>query len=485
MDPLQKDKEMVRTVTVPASETKADPLEKMPDPMEVPDGGFEAWRTVAGAWLVLLGTFGYSYTFGVYEDFYVREYLSNHTPSSIAQLSTNDAFLSWAFCGEGFDDGGFHAIEIIGGIIFTFSVFMLSLAKPGQYYQIFLAQGVGMGIGLGLTFLPTISIVVHHFKRRRGLTSGIVLSGSSVGATFFPIMLNHLLPKLGFAKAIRATGAIVPPCLVVGNLLMRTRLPPRSKRPNAKSPDIKSFFGDAAYMWGVVGTFVSLLGLYFPVIYIQLFSIQHNVDSKLAFYSVAMLNASGAFVRILGNHLADLYGPFNVQMLCSFAAARSSGRCSAFNVIMNSVSRHDGASLIVVSLLYGALSGAWLSLCFACFASLARGPEKSGSNSPAPPHVEITPVQSSARAGLALALCSMGTLVSAPIQGALLTDRFVWLNPVGFAGVGVLRILFVWWCVLTLGGTGDGVRWRVLFSGYTDLARQGDGELEGVAQRLI
>lgn len=32
---------------------------------------------------------------------------------------------------------------------------MLSLAKEGQYYQIFLPQAIGLGIALGLLFLPS------------------------------------------------------------------------------------------------------------------------------------------------------------------------------------------------------------------------------------------------------------------------------------------------------------------------------------------
>jgi len=385
-------------------------------PFEVPDGGFVAWRTVAGAWLVLFGTFGYAFTFGVFEDYYVRVYLTDHSPSSIAWIGSFQLmmpFLLGPIAGKIFDDGGFYAIEAVGGLIFTFSVFMLSLCKPGQYYQVFLAQAVGMGIGLGLTFLPTVSIVVHHFKRHRGLTSGIVMSGSSIGATVFPIMTNHLLPRVGFAKTIRLTGAIIPPVLVLGNLMMRTRLPPRSKRGgNTAPPDIKSFFRDPAYMVAVFGMFIGLLGLYFPLIYIQLFSVTHSVDSTLAFYSVSMLNASGAFVRVLGNHWADLYGPFNVQVGCAIGAGA---------IIWAMLGIHDGGSLVVIALLYGAFSSAYLALGFACFASLAKGPEEVG-----------------ARAGIALALCSVGALVSAPIQGALLTSSYHWIRPVAFAGTMTL-----------------------------------------------
>ncbi|KAJ7320875.1 MFS general substrate transporter [Mycena albidolilacea] len=376
----------------------------------VPDGGFEAWRTIIGAWLVLFATFGYVFTFGVYEDFYAREYLANYSPSSISWIGSFQLmmpFLLGPFAGKIFDDGGFHALEISGGLIFTFSVFMLSLAKPGQYYQIFLAQAVGMGLGLGLTFVPTLGIVVHHFRRKRGLASGIALSGSSIGATIFPITSSQLINKLGFGQTIRVTGALIPPCLVLGNCLMRTRLPPRSKRAAAPKPDIKSFFREATYMWAVVGMFFSLLGLYFPIIYIQLFSVQHAVDSTLAFYSVAMMNIAGAVVRVLANHLGDLFGPFNVQLICSVC-------CGA--IIWAMLSIRNGASLIIISLLYGAFSGAWLSLAFACFASLARTPEEVG-----------------ARTGIALALVSIGVLVSAPIQGALLRDTFVWINAVAFA----------------------------------------------------
>ncbi|KAF7371230.1 MFS general substrate transporter [Mycena sanguinolenta] len=400
MDPAQSEKANANDAQSPAPSAE----------IVIPDGGFVAWRTIFGAWLVMLSTFGYVFAFGVQEDFYVRIYLTNHTPSSIGWIPSFQLmmpFLLGPLSGTVFDNGGFHALEISGGLLFTFSVFMLSLAKPGQYYQIFLAQGVGMGMGLGLTFLPTLGIVVHHFSRKRGLASGIVLSGSSCGATIFPIMFNHLLPKLGFGGTIRATAAIIPPCLIIGNSLMRTRLPSRRNRPAATPVNIKSFFADAEYIWAMCGLLFSALGVYFPIIYIQLFSVQHRVDNTLAFYSVAIMNVSGGVVRILANHLGDICGPFNVQLTCSIC-------CGALIWAMLGI--HNGASLVIVSLLYGAFSGAWISLAFSCIASLARSPEEVG-----------------ARGGIALAFMSLGVLVSAPIQGALLGDRFSWIHAVAFS----------------------------------------------------
>lgn len=54
---------------------------------------------------------------------------------------------------------------------------MLSLANPTKYYQLVLAQGIGMGIGSGLIFVPTISVQAHHWRVHRSLAMGIVMTG--------------------------------------------------------------------------------------------------------------------------------------------------------------------------------------------------------------------------------------------------------------------------------------------------------------------
>ena len=55
---------------------------------------------------------------------------------------------------------------------------MLSLAQPHHYYQNFLSQGVGMGIGMGLMFLPSLTVTSHYFRARRSLAMGMVIVGA-------------------------------------------------------------------------------------------------------------------------------------------------------------------------------------------------------------------------------------------------------------------------------------------------------------------
>ena len=144
------------------------------------------------------------------------------------------------------------------------SWFMLSLADPSKYYQVLLAQGVGIGIGSGMLLVPAYSIQAHHFRRRRTLAMGVVSSGTAIGGIVYPIMLNQLFddPSAGFAWGVRAAGFLTAGLLVVASALMRTRLPSARERRRAarragekasKGVDVWAILRDWPYMCDVVG----------------------------------------------------------------------------------------------------------------------------------------------------------------------------------------------------------------------------------------
>ncbi|KAG6832806.1 hypothetical protein H0H92_009425 [Tricholoma furcatifolium] len=220
-------------------------------------------------------------------------------------------FACGVISGKLFDLGYFRILVIAGSVIFSFSLCMLSLAQPQHYYQVgfqmamqegfhtvtlrplylqvFLTQGVGMGIGLGLTFVPSISILVLHFEQRRALASGIALSGSSVGAVVFPIMINHLIPKIGFADTVRATACIVIGFLIAANGLMRNNPAIYGLRAKAAPVDVLGFFTDLPYVVGIFGSrfstppvhLVALAGISWLTV------LDHGICKYLVGFSVA------------------------------------------------------------------------------------------------------------------------------------------------------------------------------------------------------
>ncbi|KAF5347823.1 hypothetical protein D9757_014311 [Collybiopsis confluens] len=162
--------------------------------------------------------------------------------------------LGGIFSGKLFDDGYFRELIFGGSLIYLLSTFMLSLAVPHHYYQNFLAQGVGMGMGMGILFLPTLSVSAHYFKKKRGLVMGILLTGSSVGAVVYPIMVNHLFnSSTGFAWGVRIVSFLDLFLLITANLMMKTRLPPGRKGPNAKPINIRGILTDIPFLIAIFG----------------------------------------------------------------------------------------------------------------------------------------------------------------------------------------------------------------------------------------
>jgi MFS family permease len=78
-----------------------------------------------------------------------------------------------------FDRGYFRSMVLTGTFLTFFGMLMTSFGT--KYYQIFLAQGICVGIGTGLVYIPCIAVIASYFKKRRALALGIAASGSGTG----------------------------------------------------------------------------------------------------------------------------------------------------------------------------------------------------------------------------------------------------------------------------------------------------------------
>lgn len=130
---------------------------------------------------------------------------------------------------------------------------MTSLAT--KYYQIFLAQGVGFGLGAGMVFTSSFICVGQWFVKRRGLAIGIASVGSSLGGVIFPLFFNQVIGEVGFAGAMRYAALFVGVLLAIGCYFVRSRLPRRDWDPKAKFVDVR-LFKDPMFTLFAFGSFL-------------------------------------------------------------------------------------------------------------------------------------------------------------------------------------------------------------------------------------
>ncbi|KAJ6597990.1 major facilitator superfamily domain-containing protein [Mycena sp. CBHHK59/15] len=230
MDPQEVEGPEKRDIVEPDANSE-------PSNPDYPDGPWRAW--IVGTFIIQFYVVGVITAFGVFQDFYTRQWLNNCSASTISWVGGVAYFfeLGCAPVGGKLYDAGFGRASVwLGSFLSMLSFFLLSLAKPHQYYQVLLSQGVGMGVGLMLVFGPSMTMVSEHFNTRRGLAMGIVAAASPVGAIVFTIVLNHLFhSSIGFNWGIRAMGFMSLGCFILGNLLIRA--PRRVKRATTATPE--------------------------------------------------------------------------------------------------------------------------------------------------------------------------------------------------------------------------------------------------------
>ncbi|OAX33038.1 MFS general substrate transporter [Rhizopogon vinicolor AM-OR11-026] len=376
------------------------------------DGGLQAWATVFGCFLMQFCGFGYLSSFGVYQDFYTRIYLSNYPPSaiSIRWIGALPSFLALSgtlISGPLYDRGWFYHLMVVGALLQSLSLFMLSLAKPGQFYLVFIVQGVLAGIGVGLTYGPSIAVVSQHFSKRRTLVMSLVASGVPCGAIIHPIMLNHLLNgPVGFSRGVLTSAGFVSALLLMACLSMRTRALPT---PSGSYRIVaRKCSRDVLFILMTAGYVVFRVGFFFPLFYLQLDSVKHGIDVNFSFYSLVILNAASFVGRSTIGIVASHVGVLNLTIISTVV-------CSALCISMIALS--DIGSVIVIAIIYGYFSGVYTAMLVPMVAVLTPDLSELG-----------------ARMGICFTFAGFGGLVGGPIAGALLSSQYRWLIPSLFSG---------------------------------------------------
>ncbi|KAK4941587.1 hypothetical protein LTR10_018464 [Elasticomyces elasticus] len=259
-----------------------------------------------------------------------------------------------------------------------------------QYWQVILAQGLCVGVGMGCLFVPSVALLSTYFNTRVTIATGIAASGSGIGGVFFPIIFHRLEPQIGFPWATRVMAFISLATLCLPSALMRLRVKPASKR---QLIDL-SAWKEPAYVLYILGCFVAFMGTWTPFFYIGIYALDLKMTSAdTAFYLLTVISAGSVFGRLVPNFLAAKYGMFNVLIV---STAITGVLAFAF------IGAKHLASLIVVAVLYGLSSGALVSIAPTLVVQLCPNRALIGT-----------------RMGMAFASIGVGMLIGTPLAGRL------------------------------------------------------------------
>ena len=262
-----------------------------------------------------------------------------------------------------------------------------------SYYQIFLAQGLCVGLGMGLAYVPVLGEVSRHFTKKWPIALGLSSTGACFGGVLFPILVRQLLIKIGFAWTIRVVVLINCGCGVIASAIVCRG--PYQIRSSRRLLDL-TIFRETPFTLFTLGMFLVFVPYYVPLTYAPTFAqTAIGMSDDLAGYMLAMVNAASLLGRTVPYILSSRVTPIHIFFVCIVTAVI---------LLFGWMGVSDSSGFIVWCVFWGILSGA-----------LATAPIAAVSH----PILTPSPGELGTRLGISLMVSAIGDAVGPSIMGAI------------------------------------------------------------------
>ena len=205
-------------------------------------------------------------------------------------------------------------LPMILGIVMQAGGFVsASFAK--HIWQLYLSQGILIGLGVGFIFVPSISILSQWFSKKRSVANGISSAGSGVGGVMFSLATGAMIKNVGLGWSLRITGIVTFATNLTAALLLRDRnhiIQPPQLGFDTKL--LRQYKVQLLLGWA----FISMLG-YITLLYsLADFAVSIHLSQSQATDVVALLNLGTAVGRPFVGLLSDHYGRIEIAGLFTF-----------------------------------------------------------------------------------------------------------------------------------------------------------------------
>ncbi|KAF9960476.1 hypothetical protein BGZ72_006858 [Mortierella alpina] len=304
-----------------------------PELAEVDDGAppmdtsWYGYVIVACSFLIYFTVFGIEHTFGVYQEYYsspsAEPFLRDASTQSIAMigtLATTFTYLLGAFSGRFADIAGYRISAVLGAVIMGAGLIGASFAT--SLSALYICQGVVLGIGSSLVYLPAVSCPAHWFERYRSIAIGIVVCGSGLGGLVLGPLTEYLITHVGVYWTLRIQGIL---CLVgIGGsgMMLKTRV---KKVPgqNKRVPMDFTICKEIPFLTLASANFLTSLGYMIPFFFLSTFAVFHGQTASTGALMIGILNGASLVGRLTLGFITDRVGRINMLFICAMVSGLS------------------------------------------------------------------------------------------------------------------------------------------------------------------
>jgi MFS family permease len=280
---------------------------------------FQGWFVVAGAFGVTFVGFGCAYTFSAFVESLQRDFAASR--GSVSLVFSLAGFLYFGLgivSGPLADLWGSRCLAVVGMILVGLGLVAASAAR--NLTEVYAAYGLGVGLGVGCSYVPVLGAVQRWFVKRRGFASGLAVSGIGVGTLAMPPLASILIGALGWRETYFVLGCFavlvgVGSALLIENDPRDRGLAPDGGLLQSDAPRVAptgSSVREAITSGRFLGLYAACLicsfGLFVPFVHLVPYALDHGVAQSLAVVLLGLIGVGSTAGRFFLGGLADRMG---------------------------------------------------------------------------------------------------------------------------------------------------------------------------------
>ena len=336
---------------------------------------FYGWFVVAAAFAVTFVDFGCAYSFSAFVAPLQQEFaMSRGSVSLVFSLAGFLYFSLGMVSGPLADRWGSRQMAVIGMILIGLGLAAASAAR--SLPEVYAAYGLGVGLGVGCSYVPAMGAVQRWFVRRRGFASGLASAGIGVGTLAVPPFASLLIDAVGWRQAYLILGILaaivgVAMALLIGNDPRDRGLAPDGDAAPANvqtTPSAGASMREAITSRRFIGLYAACLacsfGVFVPFVHLVPYAVDHGVTQARSVLLLSAIGVGSAVGRFFLGGLADWLGR-ELSLVAMYVGMALALVIWAFST--------DFWPLAVFAFLFGVAYGGWVALLPAvvmdCFGS--------------------------------------------------------------------------------------------------------------------
>lgn len=197
-----------------------------------------------------------------------------------------------------------RALGMISAVLFAVGYLIASLSN-GSFVVLFLGNGIIAGLASGLGYLAALTAPVLWFPERKGLITGIIVSGFGLGAVVFSALSTTMLDACcSILEILRVTGITYGSAIFLSSLSLTVPHNTSSEKPS--TPLL--FVRDPRFYRLLFGMFLGTFAGLFVVGNLTLFGSQHISDYHVLIWGVSLFSIANSLGRIIWGFVSDSIG---------------------------------------------------------------------------------------------------------------------------------------------------------------------------------